>query len=568
MTKINPIHVFIACVAMALIGCGDEMSANGADQQAAAEHNTPSADPNAGSGGHSGAPFDDADRSAMAPSPQAGLAEGEAAEEPRSPDNDPQPEEAVQWIQLSTDDSTSMASAQIYKSSDFYGRGLKVHEFLNYYDPPNSLFANEDFARAKAINDQIRFGIKGDYQLNDNDPAIGEPETAEAEVPAGTSETPSFEEDTRDSDSEAPQVDEDDGVETERPPVAVGTFEVLFQMQADPIAKEDRRNWNLFLCVDVSGSMSGEKIAFTIDALTQIVPHLKSGDRLTLTTFNNEARNIFTHLEVSENEEQILRAFRSLNADGGTNMTAGLRQSYALAQEHYDANMLQRVILFGDGSANVGDTDIQTFTQLTRINGQEGIYLSGVGVGTGYDFERMDQLTDAGKGAHIFLPNQEEVDIIFGDYFSKLVEVSADAIAVEATLPSDIVLSGFSGEEVSFNPNQRLQNIVLAAGDDMTFTAKFDVLDEAALDEPLALKVTLRPLSSGETVIRKIEVDSIRELITEPGRLFERTRLIHRFGKYAANRAGDRQALLTDLGQYENPDWGIREIIQLLSTAR
>ena len=160
------------------------------------------------------------------------------------------------------------------------------------------------------------------------------------------------------------------------------------------------------------------------------------------------------------------------------------------------------------------------------------------------------------------------MDIIFGDYFSKLVEVSADAIAVEATLPSDIVLSGFSGEEVSFNPNQRLQNIVLAAGDDMTFTAKFDVLDEAALDEPLTLKVTLRPLSSGETVIRKIEVDSIRELITEPGRLFERTRLIHRFGKYAANRAGDRQALLTDLGQYENPDWGIREIIQLLSTAR
>ena len=144
------------------------------------------------------------------------------------------------------------------------------------------------------------------------------------------------------------------------------------------------------------------------------------------------------------------------------------------------------------------------------------------------------------------------------------MEVSADSIAIEATLPAGIELAGFSGEEVSFNPEQRLQNIVLAAGDDMTFTAKFRVTDETALDQAVALKVTLRPLSTGEEISTKIQVESLRELIEAPGRLFQRTRLVHRFGKFAANGEGNIESLREDLASYENPDWGIREIIELL----
>ena len=101
----------------------------------------------------------------------------------------------------------------------------------------------------------------------------------------------------------------------------------------------------------------------------------------------------------------------------------------------------------------------------------------------------------------------------------------------------------------------------------MTFTATFEVVDEAALDSAMTLKVTLRPLSTGEEVIRKIEVDSVRELIAEPGRLFERTRLIHRYGEFVVNRSESHGTLLQDLEAYPNPDWGIREIIQLMGNS-
>ena len=95
-----------------------------------------------------------------------------------------------------------------------------------------------------------------------------------------------------------------------------------------------------------------------------------------------------------------LFAKRSDLSPGSTNMIAGLERVYELAQNNFDENKLS-ARFFGDGNAMLG-IHLEEFNSLTRMNGQEGIYLSGVGVGTNYDWERMDQLTDAGKGAHVF----------------------------------------------------------------------------------------------------------------------------------------------------------------------
>ena len=338
---------------------------------------------------------------------------------------------------------------------------------------------------------------------------------------------------------------------------------MLFQLRANRVAHDVRRNWNLFLCVDVSGSMRGEKIEYTRQALMTMLDHLKAGDRLTLVTFDSQAHDVFVDLEFSENRNAIERAFNDLRPGSSTNMIAGLNRVYEYAQNNFDNNMLQRVILFGDGQANVGRTDINAFAELTRINGQEGIYLSGVGVGANYDAQRMDELTDAGKGAHVFLPNAQEVSLIFGDYFPKLVEVAADEIAIEMTLPAGIHLEQFSGEEVSTHREQRLQNIVLAAGDDMTFLAKFLVDDEADLDKPASLRVTLRPLSTGREVVYHLEVDSFREFLGEAGPLFERTRIVNQFGQMAASGQRTFDSLIQKIQEYGELDWGLQEILTL-----
>ena len=440
-------------------------------------------------------------------------------------------DDATNWIQLSTDDSTSMASAQMYKAG-FHWRSLKAHEFINYYDAPAALFAQEEWAVDGTVGDSIDFGLKAD--LFDVDPG--------------------------------PMIDCDAGEDCENnEPYQVA--EMFFQMKAPMVQQTVRRNWNIFLCVDVSGSMSGDNIEYVRDALTTMLGHFKEGDIITLVTFDSDYHDIFLNWEFSANENAIREAFQNLSPGSSTNMIAGLDRVYELAQENFDEDKLQRVILFGDGNANVGETDLDTFNGLTRINGQEGIYLSGVGVGTNYDWDRMDQLTDAGKGAHVFLPNSQEVDLIFGDYFTKLVEVAADRIAIEMELPAGVTLESFTGEEVSTNPEERLQNIILAAGDDMTFIARFKISRPEALLEPALLRLKLRPLSTGTEVVHEVSVEALSDLIASPGALFERTRVIRDFATIVTG--SDTTGLELDdiseqLENYGPLDWGLQEIQTLI----
>ncbi|MEE2786892.1 MAG: VWA domain-containing protein [Myxococcota bacterium] len=524
------------------------------------------------------------DRSRSAPSPEPVQGQESAAEAPgfsdsaaaggapapgidESSEADVEPEDAMEpnenWIQLSTDDSTSMASAQMFKIGARWAN-LKAHEFLNYYDPPADLFQNEGWTIEAEVTDAIQFGVKAIYQTT----AVEQPDNARE-----ATGTPAHHEDgssgsTDDSARDEAEHDDPESIADEHPVVQAvnaGETEVLFQLRAEPIDHDERRNWNLFLCVDVSGSMRGEKMDFTKQALLTMLDHLKAGDRISLVTFDSVAHDIFIDLEISENESAIRTAFQNLQPGSSTNMIAGLNRTYELAQDLFNSTMLQRVILFGDGRANVGETDLDAFADLTRINGQEGIYLSGVGVGRNYDADRMDQLTDAGKGAHVFLPNADEVDLIFGDYFPKLVEVAADQVAIEMTLPKGIYLESFSGEEVSTNPDQRLQNIVLAAGDDMTFVAKFKVESEAELDKPASIRVTLRPLSTGRPVVHHIEVEQFSTFLGEAGHLFKRTQLIHRFGEWAATGVGEPDDILEAIQALSETDWGLTEIAERLS---
>ena len=522
----------IWCSALCLVlgACGESDLAR--SDLAGASESMPAADGNTSSGGQGSAPSAGQADSDGGASADAGEASGDVVTgvEP-GVDDEVTPADEPLWVQLSPDDSTSMASAQIFKAGSWSYQPLKAHEFINYYDAPAGQFEAEPWALQESLGAGLDFGLVADRFTTDSGPMI---------------------------DCEAG----DDCAERGEYEVA----EVLFQLRAESVDLSERRGWNIFLCVDVSGSMGGEKMDFTRKALRATVGNMRAGDKLTLVSFSTDARTIFTALDVEESREEIMTAIDRLSPGGSTNMLAGLDMTYDLAQENYDVEMLHRVLLFGDGNANVGNNDIDRYESLTRINGQEGIYLTGVGVGTDYDLERMDRLTDAGKGAHIFLPNEEEVDLIFGDYFTKLVEVAADSIEIVMELPAGTTLESFSGEEVSTNPEERVQNVIIAAGDDMTFTARFAVEREEAWGEPVKLSISYRALGTGELLTQDFEVERFSDLVATPGALFKRTRLIRDFAFHATGQTHPDLKTPSELsGEMDliEGDWAITELREL-----
>jgi hypothetical protein len=161
----------------------------------------------------------------------------------------------------------------------------------------------------------------------------------------------------------------------------------------------------------------------------------------------------------------------------------------------------------------------------------------------------------------VFLPDPNEVGVIFGQMVRKLVEVTADEVSIEVQLPASFELARFSGEEVSTDPDARVPNVVLAAGDDLTLLSGFVTEHAADFGGELILTVRYRPLSSGEEVVfeQRLPLSSI---IGPPAKLMQRTRLVNDYARYAAGRDHDVNPaeLHARVTEFDPQDEGLAEI--------
>lgn len=87
-----------------------------------------------------------------------------------------------------------------------------------------------------------------------------------------------------------------------------------------------------------------------------------------------------------------------------------------------------------------------------------------------YDEIRMNQVSDAGKGAYLYLDTPEEADHALGDdeRFLTIMEVAARDVQLSITLPPGYSLEVFHGEEVSGDPSE-VEPQHLSPGDAMLY---------------------------------------------------------------------------------------------------
>jgi len=112
------------------------------------------------------------------------------------------------------------------------------------------------------------------------------------------------------------------------------------------------------------------------------------------------------------------------------------------------------VVLISDGQANVGITEESIIGDNAEGEDDLGIYLVGVGVGTGLNDTLMDAVTDAGRGAYIFLDSEAEAQRMFVDRFNESILVAAREVRIELTLPGYFQMQKFFGEEYSPDPTK------------------------------------------------------------------------------------------------------------------
>lgn len=186
---------------------------------------------------------------------------------------------------------------------------------------------------------------------------------------------------------------------------------------------------NVAIVLDKSGSMSGIKIERARDAAVAALGSLNAQDIVSIITYDNSAQVVVPATKMSD-RDSVIAAIRAINAGGSTALFAGVSKGAAELRKFMSKERVNRVILLSDGLANVGPSSPGELASLGRSLGKEGIAVTTIGLGTGYNEDLMAQLAANSDGTHAFAESANDLDRIFVAEFGDILSVVAQEVAV------------------------------------------------------------------------------------------------------------------------------------------
>lgn len=213
-------------------------------------------------------------------------------------------------------------------------------------------------------------------------------------------------------------------------------------VQGEIVDDRDRGPAALTFVIDTSGSMDrDDRLGLVKESLSILVDELDDDDTVAIVTYDNSSGIVLEPTSVRDRNE-ILDAIDALRPGGSTNLEAGLRQGYALADDAFRRDGINRVVLASDGVANVGVTDPDQLARMIRDDADRGINLVTVGFGMGnFNDVTMEQLADQGDGFYAYVDTEDEAERLFEDELtSTLLTIAKDA-KIQVVFDPEIVAS-------------------------------------------------------------------------------------------------------------------------------
>lgn len=213
---------------------------------------------------------------------------------------------------------------------------------------------------------------------------------------------------------------------------ASGVQRTYLRIGLEGIAPDDaaeRPPVNVALVLDRSGSMQGPRLAQAKDAAILALDSLRPADTVAVVAYD-DAPEVLMSTEPFLERQYAEQVIRSIRANGRTALYGGVVAGAEELRKYRDDGKVNRIVLLSDGMANVGPSTPSELGQLGRTLGEEGMAVTTIGLGLGYNEDLMARLADASDGNHVFAESPEELAAIFRSEFGELT----GAVAVDVVI--------------------------------------------------------------------------------------------------------------------------------------
>ncbi len=216
-------------------------------------------------------------------------------------------------------------------------------------------------------------------------------------------------------------------------------------VRAPELAAAARPPVTMAVVLDRSGSMSGEPLEHAKAAAERLIDSLAADDRFAVVAYSTGASLLAPmDLATPDAKARAKAMIARLDADGGTNISAGLTFGADALAQASGRDDVHRVVLISDGQANEGVYDRAGLDAIAADIAQHGASITAVGVGLDFDERTMVDLATVGRGNYYFAERVADLGQIFDRELGSLGQtVASDATLTIEPAPGVDILEAY-----------------------------------------------------------------------------------------------------------------------------
>ncbi len=317
-------------------------------------------------------------------------------------------EGAVSWFSSSTDDLGQtmrergigyLGAAVVYESTVLhYGEGDP--EIVSIYPFEGTFVATHPACLRDDLDDGTQEAADAfrDYLLSTD--------AQQQAVAAGLrpSEAAHAENETPDADAAG---------ESRQPEIVFGAPSVKAVYAVQELWQSARRDVNLVMLIDTSGSMQGRKIENVKSAAVEFVRQMGDDDRISLITFSSRPTVLAEHQQIGQTRDKIVSILDSLQASGDTALYDAIGQGASLIEETTSPETSNAIIVLTDG-LDTGSREYRYGRQLIASATANDTTLFTIAYGSDADEELLMELALEADG-NFYLGDEANIAQIYSE---------------------------------------------------------------------------------------------------------------------------------------------------------